>query len=50
MESDSKAIDFEIRKIEEMANRLKKLGKGIEAVERNADAIQAFLYSSDEMC
>jgi len=44
VEYDLKAMDLEIRAIEEGAKRLKKLGQGFEAVEKNADAILAFIY------
>ena len=44
MEYDLKAIDSEIKAIEERAIRLKELAIGIEAVERNADAILTFTY------
>ncbi|MBN1106891.1 MAG: hypothetical protein JXL84_26045 [Deltaproteobacteria bacterium] len=44
MEYDLEAMDSEIRGIEERAKRLKELGHGIEAVERNADAILCFVY------
>jgi hypothetical protein len=44
MEYDQKGMDLEIKAIEERAKRLKELGCGIEAVERNADAILAFTY------
>jgi predicted RNA-binding protein with PUA domain len=44
MEYDLKAMDLEIRTIEEGTKRLKELGRGFEAVERNADAILAFTY------
>jgi hypothetical protein len=44
MEYDLKAMDSEIKAIEERARRLKELGTGIEAVERNADAILTFVY------
>lgn len=44
MEYDLKAMDLEIRAIEERTKRLKELGQGIEAVERNADAILTFTY------
>jgi hypothetical protein len=44
MEYDLKAMDLEIKAIEERAIRLKKLAAGIEAVERNADAILTFTY------
>lgn len=41
---DLKAMDQEIKSIEESAIRLKTLGQGIEAVERNVDAILSFVY------
>ncbi len=44
MEYDLKAMDSEIRAIGEGAKRLKELGQGIEAVEKNADAILAFVF------
>lgn len=44
MEYDLKAIDLEIKAIEERAIRLKELAIGIEAVKRNADAILTFTY------
>jgi hypothetical protein len=44
MEYNLKAMDSEIRAIEESVNRLKALGQGIEAVERNSDAIMAFIF------
>ncbi len=44
MEYDLKAMDVEIKAIEERTKRLKELAHGIEAVERNADAILAFVY------
>ncbi len=44
MEYELKAMDSQIGAIEEGARRLKELGSGIEAVERNADAILAFVY------
>jgi hypothetical protein len=44
MEYDMKAMDLEIKAIEERTIRLKELGAGIEAVERNADAILTFTY------
>ena len=44
MEYDLKAIDLEIRAVEECAFRLKEMGAGVEAIERNADAILAFVY------
>ncbi len=44
MEYDLKAMDLEIKAIEEGTKRLKELGRGFEAVERNADAILAFTY------
>jgi len=45
MEYDLKAMDREIKSLEESAKRLKALGQGIETVERNAEAILAFTYS-----
>jgi hypothetical protein len=44
MEYDLKTIDLEITAIEDSATRLKKMGVGIETIERNADAILAFVY------
>jgi len=44
MEYDLKGMDSEIRVIEESVNRLKALGQGIEAVEKNANAILAFIF------
>jgi hypothetical protein len=44
MEYNLKAMDSEIRAIEESVNRLKALCEGIEAVERNSDAIMAFIF------
>jgi predicted RNA-binding protein with PUA domain len=44
MEYDLKAMDLEIKTIEEGAKRLKELGPGFEAVEKNAEAILAFTY------
>ena len=44
MEYDLKAMGLEIREIEERTMRLRDLAKGIEAVEKNADAILAFTY------
>jgi len=44
MEYDLKTIDLEITAIEDSAIRLKKMGTGIETIERNADAILAFVY------
>ncbi len=44
MEYDLKAMDLEIRAIEERTKRLKELAAGIEAVEKNADAILTFTY------
>jgi hypothetical protein len=44
VEYDLKAIDLEIRAIEECAIKLKEMGAGMEAIERNADAILAFVY------
>jgi hypothetical protein len=44
MEYDLKAMDREIKLIEESAGRLRKLGAGMEVVERNADSILAFAY------
>jgi len=44
MEYDLKAMDLEIKTIEERTKKLKELGYGFEAVERNAEAILAFVY------
>jgi hypothetical protein len=44
MEYDLKAMDAEIKTIEERAQKLRELGKGFEAVERNADSILTFVY------
>ena len=44
MEYDLKAMDLEIRTIEERTKRLMELGPGFEAVERNAEAILTFIY------
>jgi hypothetical protein len=44
MEYDLKEMDLEIKAIEERTRKLKELGRGFEAVERNADAILAFTY------
>jgi len=44
MEYDLKAMDLEIKAIEESTKRLKGLAQGIEAVQRNADAILSFVY------
>jgi hypothetical protein len=44
MEYDLKAMDREIKLIEESVGRLRELGGGIEVVERNADSILAFTF------
>jgi hypothetical protein len=44
MEYDLKAMDLEIKAIEERTKKLKELGNGFEAVERNADSILAFVF------
>jgi hypothetical protein len=44
MEYDLKAMDIEIKAIEERTKRLKQLGRGFEAVEKNAEAILTFVY------
>jgi hypothetical protein len=44
VEYDLKAMDREIKSIEESAKRLKELGDGIETVKRNADSILAFTF------
>jgi hypothetical protein len=44
MEYDLRAMDREIKLIEESAKRLRELGSGIETVEKNADSILAFTF------
>jgi hypothetical protein len=44
MKYDLRAMDLEIRSIEEGVKRLRELGYGIEVIERNADSILAFTY------
>jgi hypothetical protein len=44
VEYDLKAMDREIKSIEESAKRLKELGDGIETVKRNVDSILAFTF------
>jgi hypothetical protein len=44
MEYNLRAMDFEIKSIEESVKRLRELGYGIEVIERNADSILAFTY------
>ncbi len=44
MEYDLKAMDLEIKAIEERTKHLKELGRGFDAVEKNAEAILAFTY------
>jgi hypothetical protein len=44
MEYDLKAMDLEIKMIEERTKRLKELARGFEAVEKNAEAILTFIY------
>jgi len=44
MEYDLKAMDLEIQTIEERTKMLKELGRGFEAVEKNAEAILTFIY------
>jgi hypothetical protein len=44
MEYDLKAMDLEIRTIEERTKKLMKLAPGFEAVEKNGEAILAFVY------
>jgi hypothetical protein len=44
MEYDLKAMASEIKAIEERAKKLKELGNGFEAVERNADSILTFVF------
>ena len=39
-----RAMDSEIKVIEESAKKLKGLGEGIEMVEKNAEAILAFVF------
>ncbi len=39
-----KAMASEIKTIEERTIRLKELGRGFEAVEKNAEAILTFVY------
>ena len=44
MEYDLKGMALEIEAIEERTKRLKELARGFEAVEKNAEAILAFVY------
>jgi hypothetical protein len=44
MEYDLKAMDLEIKAIEERTKKLRELGNGFKAVERNADSILTFVY------
>jgi len=44
MNYDLKAMDVEIKAIEERTNKLRELGRGFEAVEKNAEAILTFIY------
>ncbi len=44
MEYDLKAMDLEIKAIEEKALRLKELAPGVQVVEKNVDAILTFVY------
>ena len=44
MNYDLKAMDLEIKAIEERTKKLKELGRGFEAVEKNAEAILTFVY------
>jgi len=44
MNYDLKAMDLEIKAIEERTKRLKELGRGFEAVEKNAEAILTFVF------
>ena len=44
MEYNLRAMDSEIKAIEESAKKLKALGQGIETVERNTEAILAFTF------
>ena len=45
MEYDLRAMDREIRLIEESVRRLRELGGGIEVIEKNSDSILAFTYA-----
>ncbi len=44
MNYDLKAMDIEIKGIEERTKKLRELGRGFEAVEKNAEAILTFIY------
>jgi len=44
MEYNLRAMDSQIKAIEESAEKLKGLGQGIETVERNAEAILTFVF------
>ena len=44
MEYNLRTMDSQIKAIEESAEKLKGLGQGIETVERNAEAILAFVF------
>jgi hypothetical protein len=44
MEYNLRAMDSEIKAIEESAKKLKALGQGMETVERNTEAILAFTF------
>ncbi len=44
MNYDLKAMDLEIKAIEERTKKLRELGRGFEAVEKNAEAILTFIY------
>jgi len=44
MDYDLKAMDREIKAIEERTKKLKELGSGFVTVERNADSILTFVY------
>ncbi len=44
MEYDLKAMDLEIKAIEERTKKLRELGSGFMTIERNTDSILAFVY------
>ena len=44
MEYNLRAMDLEIKAIEESAKKLKGLGQGIGTVEKNAEAILTFVF------
>ena len=44
MNYDLRAMDLEIKAIEERTKKLREPGRGFEAVEKNADAILTFIY------